>query len=502
MSMQPGSSSRRSVRRGVLLTAALLPLAACATDELALAPASPDRPWAIPPSLTDLPPPGSSPMPPPAKETAPAASVAASPLAAEPGRQYDLAGLIDLAQRNNPDTREAWEKARQAALAVGLNEAAYVPQISAEVISGFQHTPLPIPTTLIPQGYFTTDTRELVPTLTAKWLLFDFGGREGAVREARANAFVANVAFTGAHQKLIYAVSRDYFALGAAHGRLTVAETALKTAEVVQDASETRQAHGLATSVEVAQARRQTAAARFALERARAADHAARAALVASVGIGPGVILNTQDTSTLPLPDATGENLDQVLHDALAARPDIVAANGKIQAAEAALNGAQASYYPTVGLEAQGYENIGGLSTQGSRYYTVNQPGANILLKLSVPVFDGGIRDARVAAARSEVSAAHAALAAARNDAVEQVTDAYDALKTSFAEYTAAVALTEAAHTAYDAAYDAYEHGVGTYTDLVNTETALAQADSDKEDAHANVFTAAAALAFATGAGG
>jgi hypothetical protein len=29
------------------------------------------------------------------------------------GRQYDLAGLIDLAQRNNPETREAWERARQ-----------------------------------------------------------------------------------------------------------------------------------------------------------------------------------------------------------------------------------------------------------------------------------------------------------------------------------------------------------------------------------------------------
>ena len=63
----------------------------------------------------------------------------------------------------------------------------------------------------------------------------------------------------------------------------------------------------------------------------------------------------------------------------------------------------------------------------------------------------------------------------------------------------AIVTVREAAQTSYDAAFDAYLHGVGTYTDAANEETALATADSDKEDAHANVFTAAAALAFATG---
>ncbi len=82
---------------------------------------------------------------------------------------------------------------------------------------------------------------------------------------------------------------------------------------------------------------------------------------------------------------------------------------------------------------------------------------------------------------------------------MQQVGDAYDGLKTSFAEYAAALPLNDAARTAYDAALDAYRHGVGSYTDLANDETALSQALSEKEDAHANVFTDAAALAFATG---
>lgn len=489
-------------------------LASCATDRLDLAPSTSAKPWVIPPSLRqsfsgqEATPSGDAPS---GLADSSGATSSVSPhgggedglpgnvVPIDPTRQYDLPGLIDLAQRNNPETREAWERARQAALAVGLAEASYVPQISAEMIGGFQHTPLPIPTSLVPQGYFTANTRELIPMLTAKWLLFDFGRRAGAEQAARANSFVANVAFTGAHEKLLYAVSRDYFALGAARGRLRVAQQALKTAEVVQDAAETRQAHGLGTVVEVAQARRQTAQARFNLARATGAEHAAYAALIASMGVSPSKHVGITDSAEQELPSEPSGDVDQLVRRALTNRPDISAALGKIRAAEARMGGAKASYYPTIGLEAEAYQNVGSLSTQGSPYYSVNEPGANILLKLSWPLFDGGVRDAGVATARSEIAAAHASLDQARDAAVQQVTDAYDALRTSFAEYAAALPLTAAAQTAYSAALDAYQHGVGTYTDLVSSETALSLAKSEREDAHANVLTAAAALAFATG---
>ena len=480
----------------LLLT--LVFLAACTRDELMLAPSSADRPWPIPRQEEVAPPAqGSS-----ATEWAPTLTIGSRDRQAVPpdrDRRYDLAGLIDLAQRNNPETRVAWEQARQAALAVGLAESTYVPQISAEALGGFQHTPLPIPTNLIAKGYFTSDTRELLPTLTAKWLLFDFGQRASAEQAARGNSFVANVAFTGAHQKLIYGVSRDYFALGAARGRLRVARKAMENAVIVQDSTDSRRARGLATTVQVAQARRETAQARFNLDRATGAEHSAYAALIASIGIAPALHVEVADNSAQALPKAPSQNLDQLVQVALVNRPDLIAALGKIKVAEAGLAGARATYYPTIGLEAQAYQNVGGLSTQGSRYYSINEPGANLLLKLTWPLFDGGARDARVQTARSEIAAAQDALDQAGDAAAHQVTDAYESLQTSFAEYSSAMVLTDAAQTAYDAALDAYRHGVGTYPDLVNAETALSQADSEKEDAHANVFTAAAALAFATG---
>ncbi len=71
-----------------------------------------------------------------------------------------------------------------------------------QAIGGFQHTPLPMPRNLVPAGYFVSDTREVIPALALKWLLFDFGRRAAQLQAARADSFVANVTFTGAHQKL------------------------------------------------------------------------------------------------------------------------------------------------------------------------------------------------------------------------------------------------------------------------------------------------------------
>src|SRR6058998_3937394 len=69
-----------------------------------------------------------------------------APLA--PEQRYTLAELIDLAQRTNPETRVAWERARQAAIAIGLAEGTYYPALTAAATGAVAHVPIPIPTTV------------------------------------------------------------------------------------------------------------------------------------------------------------------------------------------------------------------------------------------------------------------------------------------------------------------------------------------------------------------
>src|SRR4030088_197549 len=162
----------------------------------AQAPAPPDKPWAIPPYG--------------ARETQ------FNVRGCEAKKRYGLVDLIDLAQRNNPQPRAAWEAAREAAAAEGLVESSYLPQISLQSLGGLEHTPLAAPKNLVPEGFFVSNAREIIPSVALKWLLFDFGQRKAKLEAARADSFVANVSFTGAHQSLIFQVSQAYFDLGAA----------------------------------------------------------------------------------------------------------------------------------------------------------------------------------------------------------------------------------------------------------------------------------------------
>ena len=356
------------------------------------------------------------------------------------------------------------------------------------------------PRNLVPAGYFVSDTREVIPALALKWLLFDFGRRDAQLQAARADSFVANVAFTGAHQKLIFEVSQAYFDLGAARGKLHAAQKALSTALTTQDAAVAKQNNGLATVVAVAQAQRQTAQARYTLAAAEGAERTARANLIAALGVPAATEIDVVDSAELPLPPAPADSVSKAVDQALAHRPDVIAALGKVDAAEAALKGERRSYYPVIELSGQAFQNIGSLNSDGGPYSNIDRPGQSILLSFSVPLFDGGTRRNRISMADAKAREAQEQLAAARDSASQQVVRAYNGLLTSLAEYDAATVLSQAAHTAYEAALRSYRQGVGTYTDLATEENAVVQGDTQVEDARANAHTAAAALALSMGA--
>src|SRR6201993_3290423 len=70
--------------------------------------------------------------------------------AIDPRKTYNLAELIDIAQRSNPETRVAWERARMAAAAVGLTASAYYPYVVAAAAGGYDRAFFPFPTLRTP----------------------------------------------------------------------------------------------------------------------------------------------------------------------------------------------------------------------------------------------------------------------------------------------------------------------------------------------------------------
>jgi len=467
-------------------------LAGCYPSTANLAPEAPDRPWN--PGKTQS---GSS-----RKfelSPDPALSYKHDEIKFDAGHVYSLMELIDLAERLNPDTRIAWQRSRQAAFSVGIAQSIYLPQITAEVLGGYQHTPLPIPKNLDPDGFFIAETYEILPSLVIKWLLFDFGKRDGVIEGAKQILIASNIAFTGAHQKLIFEVSKAYFDLDSKRSQVQVAEDALKGSKTIQDAAEAKKMRGLGTVTEVAISRQGTAKAQFDLERTRAAQNDAYYGLLEAIGLTPTLKLNIADSSGRTLPKSLAEDVDVYINRALSGRPDIRATLAKVRATEAEIKGARATYYPTLGVEGYVNQNLGTVSIDNGPTFRVDEPAAGILFKLSLPLYDGSIRANALNIARSQNDAAKEELSKIQDEAIRQVARAYDTVKSALAEYDAALALVEASNTAYAAALDSYRNGVGTFTNAVTAETEKTHAQSVKSQAYASVLISAAALAFSTG---
>src|SRR5262245_44359012 len=123
----------------------------------------------------------------------------------DPAKDYDLPELIDIAERTNPQTRIAWERARQAAAAVGLSQSAYFPYLVASAGAGYERAFLPFPTlkqgpgstkvSITGGGTLVTEAAVEKAALGVKWLLFDFGERKAASTMAKEELMAANVGF-------------------------------------------------------------------------------------------------------------------------------------------------------------------------------------------------------------------------------------------------------------------------------------------------------------------
>ena len=347
-------------------------------------------------------------------------------------------------------------------------------------------------------------------------MLFDFGERAALTDVAKQGSVISNIAFTAAHQQVIYNVSLAFYAYAAARARLASAAKSLHDAEAVQKAAEDRFRRGMGTVVEVAQTRQATAEARLAQVQADGAVQNTYLALISALGISPTTRLAIADISHRKLPNSLPPRVEQFVAEALARRPDILTGYAGLQASLAGLHAAQAEFLPKVffsgnATRLSGSLNITAIPGLDQQLPIVNLPsnqigtsgtdfGSTALIGATVPLYDGGMRAARLEQARDKIDKANTTLTQLRNEAVRQIIQARNTLKTSLSAYTASTVLAAAAQTTFDAALKAYQNGVGSITDVTSSERQLLAAKDAATDAYSTALSSAATLALAGGA--
>jgi outer membrane protein len=429
-----------------------------------------------------------------------------------PRKVYNLAELIDIAERNNPETRVAWERARQAAAAVGLSESAYYPFLVASAAAGYDRAFIPFPTlTANPThpslsnvritggGALVTEAQVYRGELSAKWLLLDFGERSAVVAASREQLMMANVGFNATHQKIVFQVTDRFYQLGTARQKVLVSQSALEAAQTVEQAVQARMDNGLATKPELLQAQQQTAQTEFDVEATTGAESDARVALVESIGLLPTVPLHVADLGQRSTSEQTNGSVDELIERALSQRPDLVAKLANVRGKQDGIRKVRAEYYPKVAIDAHATETELDVSIDHSDYFGDHRPTYGVFLTASVPIFDGFARHHQLEMAEAELRGAESELAGARDAAVREVWKAYTDFKTALRKQDSAAKLLTASQNAYDSVLESYQHGLGTYPEILNAQRNLTLARSVSHDTQAAIYTAAAALALSTG---
>jgi outer membrane protein TolC len=197
-----------------------------------------------------------------------------SRLAIDATKVYSLAGLVDFAERNNPQTRVAWEGATARAADLHIAQSELYPALVAVALAQVNRLDL-----LFGSSFVRQTIAAFGPGLQLHYTLFDFGARGGRIAAARAELAAANFDFNDTHRKLIFQVADTYYRLLNAAGQVDAAKASLLNAKTVQEAAEQRLEHGLARSA--------TAQAEYDLQSARGAEEIARGDLATTLAIAP-----------------------------------------------------------------------------------------------------------------------------------------------------------------------------------------------------------------------
>jgi len=420
----------------------------------------------------------------------------------DPVRPYALDELIDIAERSHPQTRVAWEQARQAAAQVGMERSEYYPRLAGLALLSNQKLINPFPRPLAPHGYTMVEMPVADAGLAVEYTILDFGRRGAHLNAAQNRQLAAAAHFERVHQDVAYGVVTAYSELVTAQQKLSAEKQILATAQATQRSAEAQLEQGRATLPDVLNARAGTAHAEFNLEASLGDEQTARVRLREALGVEPSDAISI---AAPPMPNDAAqmaESISALLETAQKSRPDLAALTNLLHGAREDLKAAQSSYRPTVEFVAKGsVQSIWPtVSMQdGSALADTTQFVWNAGLRIHWDFFDGGLRKNEVLARASEERAVREELREKQNQVARATWTAWVQYRTAVRQQQAAVALLTAATASYDASREAYGYGVKNLIDLVNAEAQLAEARLADVQARSAVFVSAANLGYTTG---
>ncbi|MGC3027847.1 efflux transporter outer membrane subunit [Burkholderia sp. DN3021] len=389
-----------------------------------------------------------------------------------------LVALVDAALAGNHDIRAAAARVDQAQALLGVREAALAPTVGVDPsfsrsrVSGTVDNALPK----------RTMHNWSVP-FNASYEVDLWGRLRGDAEIGRQNVLQADADRAAVRLRVATDVASDYLTLHFVEQDLATLARAIELRRTALDVIAARVRAGAASDLDALRAAADLDTARADLADSRRLRENLVDALAVLTGVSPSAFSIAPTASAMRVPEVP-PGLPSAL---LAQRPDVYAAARRVDAASLEIGVARTAWLPTLTLTAQGGFASRDLGTFLDRNSSLWGLGASV----AETVFDGGKREAAVAAAKAGAELADANYRATALGALREVQDALNdiaAQKERIVRYDSAARATEAAARL---SLSRYGHGYVSYLEVID-------ADRDALNARRQLIHSRQALAIAT----
>ncbi|OGB29156.1 MAG: RND transporter [Burkholderiales bacterium RIFCSPLOWO2_12_FULL_61_40] len=381
-----------------------------------------------------------------------------------------LTTLVTQALQANTSVRTAQAALQQSRALRDAKGAALLPGVKASTSAQRNQTDARDATTSFRVG------------LDASWEPDVFGGQRNARDATEADAQAAQAALGDVQVSIAAEVALAYIQLRGQQNQWHIARTNLASQQETLQITDWRTQAGLATALEVEQARAASEQTGAQLPVLHANIAKTRHSLAVLTGQSPGA-LEALLAPMAAIPQAAHDLALSIPAQTLRQRPDVRAAEHRISAALARVSAADAARYPSFSISGSL-----GLSALTLGALTNGASVLNALLaSISVPLFDGGAGIAQVQAQEAGLEQARVGYQAAVLSALKDVEDALVALAGDRARLLRLQNAADAAANAALLAQQRYASGLIDFQTVLQTQRTLLTAQDNVASSQADI---------------